>query len=101
MPNRILIPFCLSLALFTAGCGSRSFPPGPAASVSYEVRGEGSVTKGTTETGSFMVAKNSLELYGGRITANGKSYGSFKTGDAVLLDEQGRLFVNGAERTSE
>jgi hypothetical protein len=39
-----------------------------------------------------------LEIKDGQVTANGKSGGSLKSGDVVLLDGDGRLSVNGVER---
>jgi hypothetical protein len=70
--------------------------------VSYEARGEGgAVTRGVTERGSFTVGKNTLELKGGRVFANGKDHGPVKEGDSVLLDADGQLSVNGEKRMPE
>jgi len=41
---------------------------------------------------------NKLEIRDGRAIANDKDGGQLKPGDEVLLDKEGRLFVNGQER---
>jgi hypothetical protein len=51
------------------------------------------------EGGTSSAGKNKLEIRGGRLIANGKDRGPLKSGDSVLLDNDGRLFVNGPERT--
>jgi hypothetical protein len=71
-------------------------------SYSYEVRGEeGNVALGTGEVINANAGKNRLGINGGRVTANGKSYGSLKNGDSVLLDRDGQLSVNGQNRQPE
>ena len=88
-----------------AGCnrgGPTATPSEPkAANVSYEVRGEASITRGVAESGTFRTGKNTLELRGGRVFANGKDHGPVKGGDTVLLDRDGQLSVNGEKRSPE
>jgi hypothetical protein len=96
---RLISAGMVALAL---GC-NRSTPTAAApTSYSYEVRGEeGSVTLGTGEVINANAGKNRLGINGGRVTANGKSYGSLKNGDGVLLDRDGQLSVNGQKRQPE
>ena len=44
---------------------------------------------------------NTFEIRNGRAIANGKDGGPLKAGDSVLLDKEGRLLVNGQERTTK
>jgi hypothetical protein len=76
-------------------------PATPAASYSYDVRDDGVASAGMAEDVNATAGKNRLEIHGGRLTANGKSYGSLKNGDAVLLNADGQLFVNGQNRQPE
>ncbi|HWY86550.1 MAG TPA: hypothetical protein VNX28_07495 [Gemmataceae bacterium] len=95
---RLISTGMIALAL---GC-SRSTPTAAPTSYSYEVRGEeGSVTLGTGEVINANAGKNRLGINGGRVTANGKSYGLLKNGDGVLLDRDGQLSVNGQKRQPE
>ena len=73
----------------------------PLSGITLEVRGEGSVSmrQELGEGGTSSAGKNKLEIRGGRLIANGKDGGPLKSGDSVLLDMEGRLFVNGQERT--
>ena len=72
----------------------------PSMSVSVEVRGAGSVSRMTLgEGGTSSAGKNKFEIRGGRAIANGHDGGPLQSGDSVLLDNDGRLLVNGQERT--
>jgi hypothetical protein len=51
-----------------------------------------------TARGEFTAGTNKLLLEDGHIIANGKGYGTAVLGDTVLLDGEGRLFVNGQWR---
>jgi hypothetical protein len=105
-------PFLLlAVAAGLAGCGrgpSAGKAVGNVGGIACEVRGHGggvtsdvrSETRGTAHTarGVFAAGGNKLVVEDGRIVANGRPYGTAKSGDSVLLDEQGRLSVNGQER---
>ncbi len=68
--------------------------------VAYEVRG----TKGNGSVfiigGRVEITKgaNKLQFRDGKLIANGRDAGTVNTGDEVLLDENGKLFVNKQER---
>jgi len=100
--GRCILPTTLAAALAASGCGGPpAVPPAPAApsaSYSYEVRGDaGGMTKGTAESVTANVGKQSLEIKDGRLRANGQDYGPLKDGDQVLLDRDGKVYVNGTE----
>ncbi len=100
MRQLCLVLLLVALAAVLSGCGKPA--PAPATiSVSYEVRGEaGGLTKGMGEGVSAAVGKNRLEVKGGQVRANGKDYGPVKDGDAVLLDKDGQVYVNGEKRAA-
>lgn len=86
-----------------SGCGNppAATPPAPPAApagISYELRGEaGGNVAGVAETFSANVGNRTLEVKDGRVRANGRDYGPVKGGDKVLLDRDGKLYVNGTE----
>jgi hypothetical protein len=87
--------------LLGPGCdkGSSTGPPTVPAQYSWEVRSEtGQFAYGGGNSGSIQVDKGSLEVRDGKVTANGKDGGTLKPGDKVVLDKDGKLFVNGEER---
>ena len=94
--------FCVLLFSF-AGCNRAPEPPQQSApSFLYEVRGDdGSSNTGMAEELDVTAGKNRLVIRGSLVTANGKSYGSVKNGDSVLLDKDGKLTVNGELRSPE
>jgi hypothetical protein len=105
--GRTVVGLLLAAAL-AAGC-SRSNPtptaaaPGPESAVgpsySYEVRGEGAVSHGTaSEPLSVSAGKNALTIKDGRLTVNGKDYGTVKSGDSIVVDRDGQVSINGAKR---
>ncbi|MFN0019607.1 MAG: hypothetical protein ACKVP0_15210 [Pirellulaceae bacterium] len=59
---------------------------------SFGLGGEGSIVSRN---------KNAVEIANGRVIANGKDGGSLKSGDVVLLDREGRLFVNGQAQATK
>src|SRR4051794_24618110 len=123
MPHYNLRPplILLSVWLFaTLGCSRSAPPPAPAtspplaptvagsfssgtdsASYSYEVRDAGSAATGVAQTVDATSGKNRLQIQEGRMTVNGRSYGPLKNGDAVLVDQDGQVSVNGQIRQPE
>jgi hypothetical protein len=92
----------LVLAVGTAalvGCSSSSAPPAAPFQVSWDVRDGNSFTKGTGAGAYVRVGPHTLEIRDHRVILNGKAGGELKSGDKVLVDTDGRLFVNGEERT--
>jgi hypothetical protein len=71
--------------------------------VSLEVRGVGSVNANPNagEGASQSAGPNTVQIRGGRAVVNGRDGGTLRPGDSVLVDEQGRLFVNGRERETK
>lgn len=47
---------------------------------------------------SANVGKNALSIKGGRLTVNAAGHGAVKDGDAVLVDRDGQVYVNGEKR---
>jgi hypothetical protein len=78
---------------------SRSISKGTASGIKYEVRGT-SNTSVQSVNGStrIMSGRNVVNIRSGRISLNGKDRGKIKTGDSVLLDTSGILYVNGKKR---
>lgn len=92
-----------ALATVLVGCGedaSESARPVASARVSYEIRGTGGVVAGrvSPEDGSFSSGESRLEFRGGRVVVNGEDCGRVDDGDTVLLDRDGRVYVNGTPR---
>jgi hypothetical protein len=85
----------LLLAVALMGCSPAARP-----TVNYEVRGEdgGGTITGRSDEGVHTAGKNRLQIKDGRILANEKDFGAVKEGDKVVLDKDGRVFVNGEER---
>jgi hypothetical protein len=91
---------CVAIFLST-GCARPTADVSPPGYL-YEVRGEdGSSNKGMAEQLDVTAGKNRLQIKDGKVTANGKAYGAIKRGDSVLLDRDGKLSVNGEQRSSE
>ena len=81
------------------GCQSPAPGPPAARNVSWEVRGaNGSFSRGSGESASVSAGHNRLEIKNGEVFANARDAGPVKPGDTVLLDEDGRLTVNGSPR---
>jgi hypothetical protein len=93
----------LGIAVLTAcGCGPSTPPPPPAkppSGYTFEVHGAGGSTKG--QSLDFRIQRNetSVEMKGGRLAANGKDYGAVTDGAAIVVEESGRVLVNGKELT--
>ena len=92
----IVLVGCLMMAISCSHSKTTSVPP--KASYSYEVRGEGSASAGMGQTANTESGKNRLEIKNGQLTVNGDSYGSLANGDKVLVELDGRVFVNGEAR---
>jgi hypothetical protein len=96
-----LPPGCSGPSGPTPAAAAPSWAKGTVDGVSCEVRGDADggsssfVSEGYRE---FTAGRNKLRVQDGRITANGKEYGSVKSGDTVLLDVDGTVTVNGAKR---
>jgi hypothetical protein len=71
------------------------------ASYSCEVRGEDGSSRGMGSDVTAHAGSNRLEIKNGRLTANGKSYGTLNDGDFVLLDRDGTVSINGKTRAAE
>jgi hypothetical protein len=68
--------------------------------VSCEVRGHGGSSSSVLGEGyrEFTAGKNKLRIEGGKVIANGKEFGSVKSGDSILLDDDGTVSINGQKR---
>lgn len=95
---KTVIVFVVVVAL--AGC-SKSEPPiniDIGRSVSVEFPNGGSLVLGLT---GEVKAKNSgvdVLLKDGRVSIDGKDYGTLKAGDKVKIEASGKVTVNGEER---
>ncbi|MGL5874699.1 MAG: hypothetical protein ACRC2R_20420 [Xenococcaceae cyanobacterium] len=78
---------------------STSISRGNAGGIKYEVRGSGNTNVSSVNNSTRIVSgRNTVTINKGRIALNGKDRGAVKTGDSVLLDSSGRLYVNGKRR---
>jgi hypothetical protein len=78
---------------------STSISRGNAGGIRYEVRGSGNTNVSSVNNSIRIVSgRNTVTINKGRIALNGKDRGVIKTGDSVLLDVSGRLYVNGKKR---
>jgi len=80
-----------------AGCNNAApvqVHSGKIGGVTYEVRGTG-LTKENRSNGDLdvSVGSNHLQIKGGQVVANGKSWGVVKDGDTVILDDKGQVSV--------
>jgi len=98
--------YLLIAVLMAVTCGCDRSPPTvaakQAASYKFEVRGPGGVYN-RGDAGSFSVTsgQTTASLQDGRLTVNGKSYGQMKDGDSILVEESGKVSVNGTARSPE
>jgi len=108
MRNTILVAAAIGFISVLAGCGGStpsttdslvSWAKGTVDGVSCDVRGERTssslIGEGFHE---FTAGKNNLRLQGGRITSDGKDFGEVKSGDSVVVEPNGTVWVNGAKR---
>jgi hypothetical protein len=94
------------VAAIIGGCSQQPGAGGgtvkPVAGYDFEVRGAaGSFTKGQAATFSVQSGANSAEVKGRKLTVNGKAYGSVADGATILVEENGKVSVNGKERLPE
>src|SRR5262245_7308764 len=100
----VLSMVAVSIALVLGGCGQTSQPgtAKPVAGYNFEVRGAGGAyTKGQAATFSAQAGANSAEVKDGKLSVNGKSYGVVADGATILVEESGKVTVNGQERRPE
>jgi hypothetical protein len=98
----------VSVAVIGGGC-SKPSPSGvsggtgkPVAGYDFEVRGAaGSFTRGQAETFSVQSGASSAEVKDRKLTVNGKAYGTVADGATILVEENGKVLVNGKERLPE
>ena len=99
---RIPMRLCLLVGagvLALQGCEKMSPAPhvhtGKTGGISYEVRGTGHAAESRLANGDVdvTVGSNHLQIQGGQVVANGKSYGVVKDGDKVVLDDKGQVSV--------
>ena len=92
-------------AVALAGCAKRKGPPSPAFPVlgyDFEVRRPGGGhTKGQAATFSVQDGTNKVELKDGRLTVNSMSYGKVADGAKIIVEESGKVIVNGETRSPE
>jgi hypothetical protein len=93
-----------TVALSLAGC-YRPVPNDgirPVAGYDFEVRRPGGgYTKGQAAEFAVQDGTNRAELKDGRLTVNGKQYGPIADGAQILVDESGKVTVNGQSRSPE
>src|SRR4051812_26963770 len=91
------VAFVFGLSL---GCDSRPNPvmtPKPTSSYTYEVRHWNGMSQGKAP--EFTVTgKHSVSVKDGRLKINGRDLGELSDGDSILVDEAGRVMINGSER---
>src|SRR5271166_434599 len=89
----------LTLALVVAAGCSQSSSTTSAARYKYEVRGaSGTYSNGEAENFTVTGDQNAVSVQGGRLTVNGKGYGALNSGDSIVVDQSGKVTVNGAAR---
>jgi hypothetical protein len=99
-------PRAVAVVALVAGLGALAawqMRSHPVRGVSLEVRGVGSVNANPDagEGASQSAGPNTVQIRGGRVVVNGRDGGPLRPGDSVLVDEQGRLFVNGQARETK
>ena len=104
LTHRLLcLLFCF---LVLSGCGLKRAPSpnmygGNFNGISFEVWGFGEQSTHVVAEDEAVVTNgsNRLNIKSGRIVANGRDYGPVKKGETVVLDADGRVTVNGVQRT--
>jgi hypothetical protein len=103
----VRIPQLLIVGAILAGCGGCGRPaaPGPATPVrgyGFEVRAaDGSTATGQAATFSVQSGEHLVVMKNGSLSISGQPYGHVEDGANVFVDENGRVFVNGIERSPE
>ena len=78
---------------------SRSISKGTVSGIKYEVRGTSNTSVQSVNGLTKIVSgRNVVNIRSGKISLNGKDRGKIKSGDSVLLDTSGILYVNGKKR---
>lgn len=106
--------FAAFLAASTVGCGgsgdaqpvspvttssSGSVYQGVAGDFPFEVHGNGKVDANVFgETAKVSVGSNKLEINGGQLTVNGKSYGALKSGQKIVVETDGSVSIGGEKK---
>jgi hypothetical protein len=74
----------------------------PVAGYDFEVhRAGGGRTTGNAATFSVHDGANVTQLKDGRLTVNGKGYGSIADGAKIVVDETGKVTINGQAHSPE
>ena len=74
--------------------------PAKAAGHYLEMRAGDSFSTGQGEELSAQCGSNTAEIKGGKLTVNGKPYGTVVGGTKILIHD-GKVFVDGKERSPE
>jgi hypothetical protein len=91
--------FLISIVAAFGGCRQPSPPVTAMAGYDLEVKGAGGAfTRGHGETFAVEAGQNVVNLKDRRLTVNGKAYGAIADGASILVDENGKVSVNGQER---
>ena len=102
-PPRALASMAVATVFFV-GCTRTSphSPVPPVMAYDFEVRRPGGGhTKGQAATFSVEDGTNTVELKDGRLTVNGKAFGTIAGGAKIVVDEAGKVTVNGQPRSPE
>jgi hypothetical protein len=74
----------------------------PAKSYKIDVLGPGgSHTYGESDNVMMTSGKNAVLVQDGRLSVNGKKYGLLNDKDTIVIDEDGKVKVNGVSRAPE
>jgi hypothetical protein len=85
-----------------AGCNRPATPTQATATYKFEMRRPGGAFQRAQGTTIALTMDNtSVSIQDGRLSMNGKSYGTLNDGDSVLIDENDQVTVNGAARTAD
>jgi hypothetical protein len=89
------------------GCNNHQ-PPLPvakapiAASYKYKVKSSsGAVSMGEGASFTANTEQTTMSVQDGHLIVNRKGYGRLNDGDSIVVDENGRVTVNGSERSPE
>lgn len=94
----VLVLFMLGV-LFLGCRPTTTSPAKPPAGYTIEIRGAGGYS--TLHGTGFSLQRNdiSAEMKAGRLTVNDRDYGPVADGAKIVVDETGRVTINGVEQT--
>jgi hypothetical protein len=95
---------CVLLAIVAVTGCTHAPPPTPVKPIlgyRFKVIRSSGYTSGEASTFSIQGDQSSVEMKDQRLTIDGKNFGMIPEGATILVEEDGRVLINGSEKTAE